>query len=792
MKITEFIKDNIVVLDGAMGTMLHKAGLKSGELPETWNISAPEKIIEIHKSYYDAGSNVVATNTFGANLIKFDRPLLRDIIVKAVENCKEARRLSSSNKEKFIAFDIGPSGKLLKPYGDLDFEAAVEIFAESVRIACECGVDLILIETMNDSYETKAAVLAAKENSDLPIFVTNAYSEDGKLLTGASPAVMASMLESMGVAAIGANCSFGPEKTLGIIEELSSNTLLPVIMKPNAGLPELIDSETVYDVNPDDFASTVIKSLEFGVSCIGGCCGTDPDYIRALSSRVEGIKPAKRTVRNSTVISSYTHTVEFGNKPVLIGERINPTGKKRFKQALIENDIDYILSEGINQQDKGVHVLDVNVGLAGIDESCMLKAVVESLQSVCDLPLQLDSTDPVALEASMRIYNGKPLVNSVNGKEESMKAIFPLVKKYGGCVIALTLDENGIPESSDGRIEIAERIISRAKEYGINERELIFDPLAMTVSTDATSAIKTLDCIERLHRMGVKTSLGVSNISFGLPKRELINSTFFAMALDKGLDAAIMNPYSDSMMSAYHSFCALNNMDSGFEEYIAYASDVNEVENSVRADDGNNSLTFMIEKGRAEAASRLTADLLTTISPLEIINGYIIPALDECGRRFEEAKIFLPQLLMSAEAAAASFSVIKESSSGSTADKCTVVLATVKGDIHDIGKNIVRMLLENYGFHVIDLGKDVEISTVISSVIENDAPLLGLSALMTTTLPAMQQTVDVVKAKCPGCRIFVGGAVVTAEYANSICADAYAKDAMEAVRYCEKIFGLIK
>lgn len=787
MKITEFIKENIVVLDGAMGTMLHAAGLEAGELPELWNITHPQEVIEIHKAYFDAGSNVVSTNTFGANSLKFEHETLKEIIVRAVENCKAAKCASCSAKEKFIAFDIGPLGKLLKPYGELEFDDAVSVFAESVKIAAECDIDLFFIETMNDSYETKAALLAVKENSDLPVFVSNAYSEDGKLLTGASPSVMACMLESMGADAIGANCSFGPDKTLEIIKELTCSVSIPVIMKPNAGLPEFVDGHTVYSLSPDEFADSIEKSIEYGVVAVGGCCGTSPEYISALCRVIRDKNPIKKEVSRRTVISSYTHTVEIGSeKPVLIGERINPTGKKRFKQALMENDIDYILSEGINQQEKGVDILDVNVGLAGIDEVKMLHNVVACLQSVSNLPLQLDSTDVKALEAAMRIYNGKPLVNSVNGKQSSMDSVFPLIKKYGGCVIALTLDENGIPDNADGRISIALKIINEAKKYNIDSSDIIFDPLAMTVSTDENSALKTLECIEKLNRMGYRTSLGVSNISFGLPQRDIINSTFFTLALSKGLDAAIMNPYSKPMMDSYYSFCALNAKDKGFESYIPYASEYAHVSPASTDVSSEETLALLIEKGRAEAASKLTSKLIETDAAMNIINNQIIPALDICGRNFEDGKIFLPQLLMSAEAASAAFSAIKEKSVGSSSDKATVVIATVKGDIHDIGKNIVKLLLENYGFNVVDLGKDVCVDSVVDAVIQCNAPVVCLSALMTTTLPSMEATVNALRQKAQFCRIIVGGAVVTAEYAEKINADAYAKDAMEAVRCCER------
>lgn len=789
MKITEYLKRNILILDGGMGTMLQKAGLAAGESSESCNITHPETVKKIHKAYFEAGSNVISTNTFGVNSLKYNDDRLKELIHAAVAICKEAAEESDAPQEKFIAFDVGPTGKLLRPYGDLEFDDAVEIFAKNIRIAVECGVDLIFIETMNDSYETKAALLAAKENSSLPVFVSNAYSEDGKLVTGATPSAMAAMLCSMGADAIGANCSFGPDKTYTVIKELLKYSTVPVIMKPNAGLPSFENGLTYYNIEPEHFADEITAAVSAGVRIVGGCCGTTPDFISAVKSRVKDIKPCTCSVSPKTVISSYTHTVEFGYEPVLIGERINPTGKKRFKQALVENDIDYILSEGISQQERGVHVLDVNVGLAGIDECAMLKSAVKELQAVCDLPLQLDSSDPVALEGAMRIYNGKPLINSVNGKEESMNAVFPLVKKYGGAIIALTLDENGIPGTAEGRLEIAKRIVSEAKKYGINREDIIFDPLTMTVSTDKKAADITLESLRLIsEKLGCCTSLGVSNVSFGLPAREKLNSTFFNMALMCGLDAAIINPYSDSMMDVYYSYCALRGMDENFEAYIPYAQSDSGKEKSTVSADNDNDLTEAIFRGRKEQAARISQNLCAEKDSIEIINNYIIPALDKTGIAFEKGTMFLPQLLMSAEAASAAFDSVKNNTGGSTDKKCRIVIATVKGDIHDIGKNIVKLLLQNYGFEVIDLGKNVEPSDIVEAIKHEKAPLAGLSALMTTTLDAMKETVKLIKETSPECRVFVGGAVVNEEFAASINADKYTKDAMSSVRYAEKVF----
>ena len=790
MNIRDFIKNNIVYLDGGMGTLLQKSGLQPGELPERWNISHPEVIKEIHKSYYDSGSNIVNTNTFGANSLKFDTDELSEIIYHAVKNADEARKASSGKQEKFIALDVGPTGKLLKPLGDLDFEDAVKAFAEVISLGVKYGVDLITIETMNDSYETKAAVLAAKENSDLPIIVTNAYGENGRLMTGADPAVMAAMLEGMGVDAIGANCSLGPKQLMGVMDELLKYCSVPVAFKPNAGLPKSDGKVTYYDVDAEEFAQNIKLAVANGVRIVGGCCGTTPEYIKKVCELTRDMRPKEIEKKTYSVCTSYNKAVFFGEKPILIGERINPTGKKRFKQALLENDIGYILQEAVNQQAKGVHVLDVNVGLPGIDEAQMLTNSVCELQCVTDLPLQIDSSDPVAMESALRRYNGKAMINSVNGKEENLNAIFPLVKKYGGFVVALTLDEKGIPSTVDGRMKIARKILLTAALYGINKKDIIFDPLAMTVSADKMSAVTTLETVKKItEQLGCNTSLGVSNVSFGLPSRDLVNAAFFTTAMENGLSAAIMNPYSERMMEAYYSFNVVKGLDENCMDFINFASQ-QEVQPTAKQE---NSLTLKeaIEKGLKEKASEITTAMLGNSAPLDIVNAHVIPALDNVGKRFEEKKLFLPQLLMSAEAAKASFEVIKAtmSADGSSVKKGSIVIATVHGDIHDIGKNIVKLLLENYGYNVIDLGKNVPPETILKAVTDNHAPLVGLSALMTTTVPAMEETVKLIKENAPWCKTVVGGAVLTQDYADKIGADKYAADAMETVRYAESVIG---
>ncbi|MBQ5601556.1 MAG: homocysteine S-methyltransferase family protein [Clostridia bacterium] len=798
MNFKDYLKNHIVYLDGGIGTLLQAGGLKPGEYPERWNLSHHDVIIDIHKAYFDAGSNVVCTNTFGANCLKFADDELEQIIKAAVANAKKAREQSVQKGEKFIALDIGPSGKLLKPLGDLDFEDAVNVFSKTVKFGVKYGVDLIIIETMNDSYETKAALLAAKENSNLPVIVSNAYGEDGKLMTGAAPAAMVAMLEGMGADAIGANCSLGPRQLRGVAEELLQKASVPVILKPNAGLPKSINGKTVFDVTVDEFSDEVAALVKKGVRVVGGCCGTTPEYIASLYSKTSELAPVPIADKKITVVSSYTHAIEFGESPILIGERINPTGKKRFKQALLENDIDYILSEGVNQQEKGVHILDVNVGLPDIDEVQMLKNTVCELQAIIDLPLQIDTSNIAAMEEALRRYNGKAMINSVNGKRESMEAIFPLVKKYGGLVVALTLDESGIPDTAQGRVKIAENILKVANKYGIDKKDIIFDTLAMTISADNQAAVATLSSLKTIkNELGCHTSLGVSNISFGLPNRDAVNGTFFALALQNGLSAAIMNPYSVDMMKTYYAYRALKGLDENCAEYIGSAESFVVTVTSVAAaapkttEEYSSELQHAVIKGFKDKAGELTKNLLSSVDPLEIVNNEIIPALNIVGDGFEKKTVYLPQLLMSAEAAKSAFEVIKASMSGKekAGTKGVIVIATVYGDIHDIGKNIVKLLLENYGFDVVDLGKDVPPEIIAKTAIKLRAPLVGLSALMTTTVPAMEETIKLLREKAPWCKIVVGGAVLTKEYADKIGADKYAKDAMESVRYAEEIIN---
>lgn len=824
--IREKMKEGFLFFDGGCGTLLQAAGLKAGELPETWNITHADEIRKIHYDYLMAGSNILKTNTFGANAFKFQEDgeySLKNLVERAIDNAREAVAAAEAKKdsaadslaakEHYIALDIGPLGKLLKPLGDLDFEDAINLFRKTIAIGAAYGVDLILIETMNDIYEAKAAVLAAKETCELPVFLTTAYDASGKLLTGADAKTVVAVAEGLGVDALGINCSLGPEQMMGIVEELAEYASVPMIVNPNAGIPRTENGKTVYDVTPDRFRDAMIKIAGLGGRILGGCCGTTPQHISGMITAVKELTPQPLTLKEHTLIASYTHSVEFSGKPILIGERINPTGKSKFKQALRDHNMDYILQEGLTQQEKKADVLDVNVGLPEIDEVAMMEEVVMELQSVTDLPLQIDTTNSKAMEQALRRYNGKAMVNSVNGKEEVMREVFPLVRKYGGLVVALTIDEDGIPETAEGRLAIVDKIYKKAAEYGIAKKDIIIDPLAMSVSADKESAKVTLDSLKGIkERYQGRTSLGVSNISFGLPNRDFINASFFTMAMQNGLDAAIMNPNSGEMMKAYHTFCALQGYDENFADYIEYASNLPAVTaGSVaqgagmgtgtadgRADLENGTagsktdpLIEAIVKGLKERAAHLTGGYLQTMEAIEIIDGKLIPALDIVGKGFEEKRVFLPQLLMSAEAAKSAFDVIKETmqSKGAAEEKKgRIILATVKGDIHDIGKNIVKVLLENYGYDVIDLGKDVPPELIVKTVKEEQIRLVGLSALMTTTVPAMEETIKMLHAEGVDCKVLVGGAVLTQEYADMIHADKYAKDAMESVRYAEEVF----
>lgn len=789
MTIREEIGKRILFFDGGMGTLLQEQGLQAGELPETWNLKNPEPIIQIHKAYLAAGADIILANTFGANRFKYGEDLEK-IVTAGVANAKKA--VAESGKKAYVALDIGSTGKLLKPMGTLDFEEAVGVFAEIIRVGEKAGADLILIETMSDTYELKAAVLAAKENSALPIMATVIFDESKKMLTGASPQVVVSLLEGLGVDALGINCGLGPKQMKEIVKELLKYASIPVIVNPNAGLPRSENGKTVFDVGAEEFAQDMEEIVTMGAWFAGGCCGTTPAHIQAMVEKCKEITPVPITPKNYTFVTSYSTAVELGGRPVIIGERINPTGKSKFKQALRDNNIDYILEEGVKQEDSGAHILDVNVGLPEIDEAAMMETIVYELQSIMPIPLQIDTTNMEAMERALRIYNGKPMINSVNGKAEIMEQVFPLVKKYGGVVVGLALDEDGIPDTTEGRLAIAEKIYQTGEKYGISRKDIVIDALVMTMSTNNESAKITLDTVKEITARGGKTVLGVSNISFGLPQRELINAAFFTMAMNNGLSAGIINPNAKAMRQAYDTFCVLGGYDAQCMNYIENYAVTDAPNAAAKPATAKLNLTDSIIKGLKDQAYRATEEALKTKEPMEIINGELVPALDVVGQGFEKGTMFLPQLLMSAEAAKAGFEAIRQyvQSHGEAQEKkATIVIATVKGDIHDIGKNIVKVLLENYGYEVIDLGKDVPPEKIVETVVDKHAPLVGLSALMTTTVVNMEESIKELHKEAPWCKIMVGGAVLTQEYADMIGADFYGKDAMQSVYYAERLLN---
>lgn len=789
MTIREEIGKRILFFDGGMGTLLQEQGLQAGELPETWNLKNPEPIIQIHKAYLAAGADIILANTFGANRFKYGEDLEK-IVTAGVANAKKA--VAESGKKAYVALDIGSTGKLLKPMGTLDFEEAVGVFAEIIRVGEKAGADLILIETMSDTYELKAAVLAAKENSTLPIMATVIFDESKKMLTGASPQVVVSLLEGLGVDALGINCGLGPKQMKEIVKELLKYASIPVIVNPNAGLPRSENGKTVFDVGAEEFAQDMEEIVTMGAWFAGGCCGTTPVHIQAMVEKCKEITPVPITPKNYTFVTSYSTAVELGGRPVIIGERINPTGKSKFKQALRDHNIDYILEEGVKQEDSGAHILDVNVGLPEIDEAAMMETIVYELQSIMPIPLQIDTTNMEAMERALRIYNGKPMINSVNGKAEIMEQVFPLVKKYGGVVVGLALDEDGIPDTTEGRLAIAEKIYQTGEKYEISRKDIVIDALVMTMSTNNESAKITLDTVKEITARGGKTVLGVSNISFGLPQRELINAAFFTMAMNNGLSAGIINPNAKAMRQAYDTFCVLGGYDAQCMNYIENYAVTDAPNAAAKPAAAKLNLTDSIIKGLKDQAYRATEEELKTKEPMEIINGELVPALDVVGQGFEKGTMFLPQLLMSAEAAKAGFEAIRQyvQSHGEAQEKkATIVIATVKGDIHDIGKNIVKVLLENYGYEVIDLGKDVPPEKIVETVVDKHAPLVGLSALMTTTVVNMEESIKELHKEAPWCKIMVGGAVLTQEYADMIGADFYGKDAMQSVYYAERLLN---
>ncbi|MBU5591568.1 homocysteine S-methyltransferase family protein [Clostridium sp. MSJ-4] len=789
MELKRYLEKNFLIFDGAMGTILQSLGLKAGELPEILNIKEPEKVIEVHKRYINAGSKVITTNTFGANELKLKDTgfKVEAVISTAVSNAKEAIK----NEEVFIALDIGPIGRLLEPMGDLSFERAYEIFKRQIIQGVRSGVDLILIETMTDLYEAKAAVLAAKENSNLPVFCTMSFQEDGRTFSGCTALAMTTVLQGLGVDALGVNCSLGPKEIEPIISEILKVSKIPVMVQANAGIPRICNGETTYDISPKEFALYSRKYLEKGVKIIGGCCGTNDEYIKSITKELNDIKIQKRETKDMSAVCTPTKVVLIEGIKV-IGERINPTGKRLFKEALRNNDIDYILREAILQVEAGADILDINVGLPEIDEEKTMIKVIKEIQAILDVPLQIDSNDPKVIESALRIYNGKAIVNSVNGEDKVLDTILPIVKKYGAAVIGLTLDNKGIPSGAKERFKIAEKIVKRAEDYGIGKEDIYIDCLTLTAAAQQKEVEETLSAITLVkEKLNVRTVLGVSNVSFGLPNRRLLNRTFLSASLMAGLSLPIIDPMDKDMMDTVKASKVFRNDDVGSVEYIECYKDIINDKKQLEKEAVDDDLSSIILKGLKGEAKYATCSLLNDKKPLEIVNQYIVPALDLMGKRYEKGEIFLPQLIQSAETVKKSFDVIKEEiKEKSDLPICNgkIILATVKGDIHDIGKNIVKVLLESYGFEVLDLGKDVSKEIIIEEAIKNNIKLIGLSALMTTTVKSMEDTIKDLKSLNPQCKVMVGGAVLNKEYADMIGADYYAKDANESVEIAKEFF----
>ena len=777
----------LIILDGGMGTMLQAAGLPVGQIPELWNCTQPEKVAKIQRKYVEAGSRVLYTNTFGVN--RFKAAGCGCSVAELVEGGVSCARMAGGDRDVKVALDIGPLGQLLEPLGTLRFEDAYEAFREILVSGEQAGADFVIIETMSDLYEVKAAVLAAKENTHLPVWVTMTFEASGRTFLGTTVPAMGLTLSGLGVDAMGFNCSLGPEKLLPLIEELSHWTDRPLILKPNAGLPDPATGE--YHMTAGEFARELVPALNLGVSIFGGCCGTTPEFIRALSGTLKGMPAARRTPDRAGVCSA-SNTACFDGVRV-IGERINPTGKKRFQQALREADIDYIVARGIEQQDAGAEILDVNVGLPGIDEPAMMRRVVKALQAVVDLPLQIDSSDPAAIEAGLRAVNGKAIVNSVNGKPEVLAAVLPLCKKYGAAVVGLCMDSDGIPQDWMGRCRIAERILDAALSYGIPREDVLIDCLTLTVSAQQEQAEETLRAVRYVtEKLGLHTVLGVSNISFGLPAREQITVSFLTRAMHAGLDLPIINPNQTAVMDAVASYRVLSGQDRDAEAFIRRFASAPVQERTAASSGGQMSIADAIMRGLRQETKTLAAQALEQMSEMEVVDRRLIPALDAVGERYERQEIFLPQLINAANAACEGFELVKQriaQRGGTGVSRGRIVLATVQGDIHDIGKNIVRVVLENYGYTVIDLGRDVPAKEVVDAVIRENVSLVGLSALMTTTVASMAETIAAIRASGHDCKIMVGGAVLTPDYAAQIGADYYAKDAKQSADIAKRVLG---
>ncbi|PUU89048.1 homocysteine S-methyltransferase family protein [Halanaerobium sp.] len=797
MELKDRLGKEVIIFDGAMGTVLQQRGLKAGDVPEKLNIEKSKEIIDIHKSYLKAGAEILTTNTFGANALKMEEIdySVEEVIAAGVENAKAA--VMESGLKAAVALDMGPLGELLEPMGSLTFDEAYNLYQQQVLVGVEYGADLIHIETIADLYEARAAILAAKENSNLPVFCTLTFEEDGRTFTGGSIRSMISVLEGLGVDGIGLNCSLGPEKLEPLVEEVLKYSETPVILQANAGLPVVEEGETVFKISPEEYFKPLARLYEKGLAVVGGCCGTNEEFIALIAENLKNKKVKQRKITRESLVCSPSQHLKLDGVNV-VGERINPTGKAAFKQALRNEDLDHILKVAVEEVDAGADILDVNLGLPDIDEKAMMVKVIKELQGILDIPLQIDSSDPEVIEEALRYYNGTAIVNSVNGEKEVLENTLPAVKKYGAAVIGLTMDDNGIPDTAAGRFAVAERIVKKAAEYGISRDKIIIDCLTLTASAQQEGVKETLKALKMVReKLGVKTTLGVSNVSFGLPARPILNRTFLSMALYQGLNLPIIDPNDQEMMAAVKAAAVLNNLDPGAAQYIEYMAE-NESDNDSKAASENSrdnnskaDLKTVIVKGLKTEAGRLTEEILQEKEALEIVNDYLIPALDTVGERYEKGEIFLPQLVQSAETVKEAFAVLKAEmarTGGRNISKGKIVMATVKGDVHDIGKNIVKTVLENYGYQIIDLGRNVNIKEVVKAVKENEIKLLGLSALMTTTVKNMEKTIKAVREAAPATKIMVGGAVLTADYAEMIEADFYARDAKEAVEIAKKIF----
>ena len=797
MELKDRLGKEVILFDGAMGTVLQQRGLKAGDVPEKLNIEKSKEIVEIHKSYLKAGAEILTTNTFGANALKMEEIdySVEEVISAAVENARRA--VVESGIEAAVALDMGPLGELLEPMGSLTFDEAYNLYQQQVLVGVEAGADLIHIETIADLYEARAAVLAAKENSNLPVFCTLTFEEDGRTFTGGSIRSMISVLEGLGVDGIGLNCSLGPEKLEPLVEEVLQYSKLPVILQANAGLPVMENGETVFKISPAEYFKPLARLYEKGLAVIGGCCGTNEEFISLIAENLKNKKVKEREVIKESLVCSPSQSVDLAGVNV-VGERINPTGKAAFKDALRNGDLDYILKVAVEEVDAGANILDVNIGLPDIDEKEIMVRLIKELQGILDVPLQIDSSDPEVIEAALRYYNGTAIVNSVNGEAEVLEKTLPAVKKYGAAVIGLTMDDNGIPDTAAGRFAVAERIVNKAAEFGISRDKIIIDCLTLTASAQQEGVKETLKALNMVkEKLGVKTTLGVSNVSFGLPSRPVLNRTFLSMALYQGLNLPIIDPNDNEMMADVKAAAVLNNIDQGAADYIEYMAETENKSGSansakeIKNESEEKDLQSVIIKGLKSEAARLTEAVLKEKKAIEVVNEYLIPALDIVGERYEKGEIFLPQLVQSAETVKEAFAVLKAEmarTGGGDISKGKIIMATVKGDVHDIGKNIVKTVLENYGYQIIDLGKNVNIKEIVSTVKVNKIKLLGLSALMTTTVKNMEKTIKKVREICPETKIMVGGAVLTADYADMIEADFYARDAKEAAEIAKQIF----